>query len=926
MTVRVDDRTTTKSADIGVLYGDLKRRVDRVERQDSFIEPTPTPDHDDTPGVGMVSGRLMLIEDDYEAVVLLDDGTTVDAVVAQRLRSGLPIGDREEGAEEEVTCIRDGKRWFVFDAPGEGGGQVGDYLGHVAFIAKRITDYDRPSMAFTVPPFLDGSRIVGAIGQCDSGSGGAVADFVVEVLVNNTTSQSPDGLLVNVGNGGAIRYSGIEAALASGDQVRVMPGPTMYSSVGAEGVTVTLLVEESNTGATSFADVPVNGPPITEVNADWDVFWTGATNPGPKGDAGPAGPDGPKGDAGVPGANGTDGADGVQGAQGLPGLQGQTGPQGDTGATGPAGPAGPQGLQGYQGPQGPQGPPGEAAEGGGGAAYLSEFGYDKSPAADPYLKVDYSVTPVDYTIIKPAILALIHAEDRFTNHMSAATFMDETTPTGGWPWGPGPGGGSGWAPAGGNLGGNPTGASNNMPEAVITSSALGNKFLIEAEVQSPYEATGGIALTVHRPGGDDGLALHIGQGIFTSGAGSYAEVRSTSATGWGAALGTPIDVAATYPRGSRVPVSILVDSGLEEVTVKVGNQIVYYGYAHPIVNLWGATCEIGFATTNGGIGGAKAYRLTVNDGAGSPEQRIDANSGGTGGGTPGADGQDGASAYEIAVASGFVGTESEWLASLEGAQGLQGPQGLPGADGAQGPAGPAGADSTVPGPAGATGADGPQGATGPGVPTGGAAGQVVTKVDATDFNSVWADPAGASSIAFPLTWDDPRLSNLKGWTVPPTFAGISQQFPTGTMYGTELTVPETCSITRLHFVLGSTVGTTATADVGIYGPDGVLMVSQALPAGSLSPASSEVVAVFPSAVTLVAGTRYWIGFLGKVQTTSCWTVGGRADSASLGRDGIPPKSWYLTSQSSLPANIPGIADGTGAGLTIYPHLRSFGVR
>jgi hypothetical protein len=50
--------------------------------------------------------------------------------------------------------------------------------------------------------------------------------------------------------------------------------------------------------------------------------------------------------------------------------------------------------------------------------------------------------------------------------------------------------------------------------------------------------------------------------------------------------------------------------------------------------------------------------------------------GGTGAqGPAGADGQDGASAYEVAVANGFVGDESAWLASLVGAQGPQGPSG-----------------------------------------------------------------------------------------------------------------------------------------------------------------------------------------------------------------------------------------------------------
>lgn len=48
-------------------------------------------------------------------------------------------------------------------------------------------------------------------------------------------------------------------------------------------------------------------------------------------------------------------------------------------------------------------------------------------------------------------------------------------------------------------------------------------------------------------------------------------------------------------------------------------------------------------------------------------------------------GSDGDSAYEVAVANGFVGTESQWLASLQGEQGEQGIQGVQGADGVVNP-------------------------------------------------------------------------------------------------------------------------------------------------------------------------------------------------------------------------------------------------
>ena len=80
----------------------------------------------------------------------------------------------------------------------------------------------------------------------------------------------------------------------------------------------------------------------------------------------------------------------------------------------------------------------------------------------------------------------------------------------------------------------------------------------------------------------------------------------------------------------------------------------------------------------------------------------------------GATGPAGDSAYQVAVNNGFVGTETEWLASLEGEPGPVGPAGPQGPQGDTGPVGPQGAT----GPQGPTGATGPQGAQGPMGPTG----------------------------------------------------------------------------------------------------------------------------------------------------------------------------------------------------------------
>jgi hypothetical protein len=105
----------------------------------------------------------------------------------------------------------------------------------------------------------------------------------------------------------------------------------------------------------------------------------------------------------------------------------------------------------------------------------------------------------------------------------------------------------------------------------------------------------------------------------------------------------------------------------------------------------------------------------------------------------------------------------------QGIQGETGPKGDKGDTGDTGDTGPTGAtgstgakgDTGDQGPTGATGSQGiqgiqgiqgevgetgPQGATGPGVASGGTDGQVLLKVDGTDYNTVWADNAAESTF------------------------------------------------------------------------------------------------------------------------------------------------------------------------------------
>ena len=136
-----------------------------------------------------------------------------------------------------------------------------------------------------------------------------------------------------------------------------------------------------------------------------------------------------------------------------------------------------------------------------------------------------------------------------------------------------------------------------------------------------------------------------------------------------------------------------------------------------------ATVTVGTTTTgNAGTNASVTNSGTANDVVlnFTIPQGLKGDKGDTGNpGTNGTNGTDGDSAYQVAVNNGFVGTEQQWLESLVGETGAQGAPGLPGTNGTDG-------------------VDGADGAPGVGVIPGGTAGQVLTKIDSTDYNTQWS--------------------------------------------------------------------------------------------------------------------------------------------------------------------------------------------
>lgn len=121
-------------------------------------------------------------------------------------------------------------------------------------------------------------------------------------------------------------------------------------------------------------------------------------------------------------------------------------------------------------------------------------------------------------------------------------------------------------------------------------------------------------------------------------------------------------------------------------------------------------------------------------------------------GPAGAQGPQGLSAYQVATKDGYTGSETDWLASLKGDTGAQGPQGIQGPIGETGPAGPQGSkgDTGATGDAGPTGSTGPQGIQGEQGPAGESAYQVAVSNGYTGTSDEWiASLKGATGATGP---------------------------------------------------------------------------------------------------------------------------------------------------------------------------------
>lgn len=142
-------------------------------------------------------------------------------------------------------------------------------------------------------------------------------------------------------------------------------------------------------------------------------------------------------------------------------------------------------------------------------------------------------------------------------------------------------------------------------------------------------------------------------------------------------------------------------------------------------------------------------------------------------GVDGVAGVDGKSAYEIAKAGGYTGTETEWLTSLKGATGAQGPKGDTGITGPQGSAGAKG-DTGATGDPGAAGPKGDKGDVGTTVSVNKVFGPtVIAKIggsysaNATEITTVSLPSAGTYAVNARVTFDR-KDANDPAYLIPST--------------------------------------------------------------------------------------------------------------------------------------------------------------
>ena len=225
-------------------------------------------------------------------------------------------------------------------------------------------------------------------------------------------------------------------------------------------------------------------------------------------------------------------------------------------------------------------------------------------------------------------------------------------------------------------------------------------------IQGDVGATGATGNT--GPQGIQGIAGANGNDGATGATGPTGSTGGTGPTGATGTNGTSVEFSGSVNLVADLSAT-LNTIGDSYIVQSNGNLYTWDGAAW--IDVGQIVGPQGLAGATGSTGPAGADGAAGATGVAGPQgiQGVAGATGATGStGPTGANGINGSSAYALAVAGGFVGTESAWLTSFTGATGGTGPTG---ATGATGPTGNIGSQG-IQGIQGDVGATGPQGIQG----------------------------------------------------------------------------------------------------------------------------------------------------------------------------------------------------------------------
>jgi hypothetical protein len=415
--------------------------------------------------------------------------------------------------------------------------------------------------------------------------------------------------------------------------------------------------------------------------------WLESLANGPIGATGPQGPVGPEGPVGPGGPRGVTGNQGPQGAQGPTGQNGIEGPRGQNGSQGPIGSTGPTGSQGATGPQGPAGQNGRTPYvtiGVNGNWFIDsvDTGLPSRGAAGTAGLTAYQVAAENgFTGTEEQWLASLKALNGRSMFLTTAEISFN--------------------------------AVTSIPyDSVFNPAVPGIQIQVGDILVSTHPNSTGYGGTISmadQPTNQlivSNTAQIAPWGLSLEWQGSFGSAPANPQLNWG--------YYNIYERKSYIW------NGLEwKLIVEAPPILRILGTFDDIneLNVWIQARPDMFPNGTGNPGDAAVilqtetlwvWDLEINDWYDTEARFIAAQ---------GPQGPDGLSAYQIAVAQGFVGDADAWLNSLIGATGptgIQGPVGSTGEVGATGPVGATGFTGLTgaTGPIGATGLQGPQGTQG----------------------------------------------------------------------------------------------------------------------------------------------------------------------------------------------------------------------